>query len=27
RTQEELSRIKTVAEVMAKRKSGKPDVA
>lgn len=26
RTQEELSRIKTVAEVMAKRKSGKPDV-
>ena len=27
RTQEELSRIKTVAEIMAKRKSGRPDVA
>ena len=27
RTQEELSRIKTVADVMAKRKSGQPDVA
>ncbi|MCU6428118.1 HigA family addiction module antidote protein [Enterobacter sichuanensis] len=26
-TQEELSRIKTVSEVMAKRKSGQPDVA
>jgi plasmid maintenance system antidote protein VapI len=27
RTQEELSRIKTIAEIMAKRKSGQPDVA
>lgn len=27
RTQEELSRIKTVVEIMAKRKSGQPDVA
>lgn len=27
RTQEELSRIKTVAEVIAKRKGGQPDVA
>lgn len=27
RTQEELSRIKTVADVMAKRKPGQPDVA
>ncbi|WP_048957973.1 HigA family addiction module antitoxin [Enterobacter bugandensis] len=27
RTQEELSRIKTIAEIMAKRKSGHPDVA
>ncbi|EPJ9403217.1 HigA family addiction module antitoxin [Enterobacter bugandensis] len=27
RTQEELSRIKTIAEIMAKRKLGQPDVA
>ncbi|WP_326467915.1 HigA family addiction module antitoxin [Enterobacter wuhouensis] len=27
RTQEELSRIKTAAEIIAKRKSGQPDVA
>ncbi|EHN8827242.1 TPA: HigA family addiction module antitoxin [Enterobacter bugandensis] len=27
RTQEELSRIKTIAEIMAKRKSGQPDVS